>query len=84
VAGFPKPPQLENAPPGGLSVHVVWQVDANDETVQRPTVPPSRTSVPQQTVPAPHCPVPVLPRQSNGVAGLLQLGAQTSRPVLAV
>jgi hypothetical protein len=82
LAVVPQPPAPR--PPGGLSVQVVWHVEANEATLQRPTVPPLSARAPQQTVPAPHWSVPVAPRQSKAFAGLVQLAAHSSRFVLAV
>jgi hypothetical protein len=62
VSGVRVEPQLA---PGRFSVHVASQLEVNDATEHEPTNPPSRTSVPQQTVPGPHPPGPVLPGQSN-------------------
>jgi hypothetical protein len=52
--------------PGSSSAQVVWQLDVSSAIVQVPTTPPPMTSVAQQTVPAPHSLVPVLPVQSSG------------------
>jgi hypothetical protein len=72
VSGFAALPQLRA---GRFSVQLVWQldviVDAHD-----PTTPPSTTSVPQHTVPAPHSLVPVLPVQSSGRAGAAHEASQ--------
>jgi hypothetical protein len=61
VSGLAAEPQLR---PGRFSVQVVWQLEAMVD-VQAPAIPPSTTSVPQQTVPAPHSSVPVFPVQSS-------------------
>lgn len=57
---------------GGPSEHDVWQLDDSEATEQAPRRPPSSTSDPQHTVPLPHWPVPVLPRQSSAAAGEVQ------------
>jgi hypothetical protein len=62
VSGLRVEPQVA---PGRFSAHVAWQLEVKDATEQEPTNPPSRTSVPQQTVPAPQPPGPLLPGQSN-------------------
>jgi hypothetical protein len=85
VTGFsalPQPPVPR--PPGGFSAQVVWHVEAKEATEHRPRAPPLKTIVPQQTVPAPHWSVPVLPAQSKALAGLVQLAAHVSLLPLAV
>jgi hypothetical protein len=63
VKGSSGEPQVA---PGRSSAQLAWQLEVNSAIVQLPTTPPSMTSVAQQTVPAPHSLVPVLPVQSSG------------------
>jgi hypothetical protein len=74
-------PQLA-IPPGGLSAQLVWQVAVNDDVVHDPGTPPSRTIVPQQSVPLPHWFAPVVPMQSTGSDEAVQLAAQVSLAVV--
>jgi hypothetical protein len=62
VSGLRAEPQVA---PGRFSAHVAWQLEVNDAAEHAPANPPSSTSVPQQTVPAPQPPGPELPGQSN-------------------
>jgi hypothetical protein len=75
VSGFLVEPQLA---PGRFSAQLVWQLDANDDTAQLPAIPPTRTIVPQQTVPVPHSFAPVLPMQSIALVDDEQVASQLS------
>ena len=74
VSGFCVEPQLS---PGRFSAQLVLQLDDRVAVVQVPTVPPMRTSVAQQRVPAAHSRLPVFPRQSSGADGGAQEAAHT-------